>query len=62
MGVAEILHEIEALPSEEQALIFTKLRDLTVAEVPESLRESMAEAAAGNLIEFDEALTELDRP
>jgi len=60
MGVAELLHEIEALPSEERLRLVEKLMQLTEADIPESLRQSMAEAERGELIELDEALKELD--
>lgn len=62
MGVAELLHEIEALPSEERLRLVEKLVQLTEADVPESLRQSMAEAERGELIEMDDALRELERP
>ena len=60
MGVAELLHEIEALPSEERLRLVEKLVQLTEADVPESLRQSMAKATRGEFIEMDEALNELD--
>ena len=62
MGVTELLHEIEALPSEERLRLVEKLVQLTEADVPQSLRQSMAEAERGELIEMDEALKELDSP
>jgi hypothetical protein len=61
MSVAELLHEIKALPSEERLLLVEKLVQLTEADVPESLRQSMAEAERGKLIDLDDALQELDR-
>ena len=39
-----------------------KLFQLTEADVPESLRESMGEASRGELIDLDDALLELDHP
>jgi len=60
MSVADILQEIEALPSEERLRLVEKLVQLTEADVPESLRQSMAEAARGEFVEMDEALKELD--
>jgi hypothetical protein len=62
MSVADILQEIEALPSEERLQLVEKLIKLTEADIPESLRQSIAEAARGEFIEMDEALKELDRP
>ena len=62
MGVTEILHEIEALPSGEQLLLLEKLRKLTEHDVPDSFRQGMAEAEQGMLIDLDNALQELDRP
>jgi hypothetical protein len=61
MSVTELLHEIEALPSEERLRLVEKLVQLTEADVPESLRQSMAEAERGELLDLDEALQELDR-
>ncbi len=62
MSVTDILHEIEALPTEERLRLVEKLVQLTETDVPESLRESMAQAARGEFIEMDEALKELDEP
>ncbi len=59
MSVTEILHEIEALPSAERLRLVEKLVQLTETDVPESLRQSMAEAARGELIDFDEARGDL---
>ena len=61
MSVTEIMHEIEALPTEVRLRLVEKLVQLTEADVPASLRESMAEAARGEFIEMDEALEKLDR-
>jgi hypothetical protein len=58
MSIAEILHQIEALPTEERLHLVEKLFQLTEAEVPESLRQSMAEAERGELIDLDAALRE----
>lgn len=60
MGITDILHEIEALPAEERLRLVEKLVQLTEADVPESLRQSMTEAARGEFIEMDEALKELE--
>ncbi len=62
MSVTEIIHEIEFLPTEERLRLVDKLVQLTEADVPESLRESMAQAARGEFIEMDDALKELDQP
>jgi len=56
MSLTEIMHEIEALPTEVRLRLVEKLVQLTEADVPESLRESMAQAARGEFIEMDEAL------
>jgi len=44
MSVAEILHQIEALPTEERLHLVEKLVELTEAEMPGSLCPPMAEA------------------
>ena len=59
MSANEILQKIEELPDEERRQLFQKLSELD--EVPQSLRQSLAEAARGELIELDDALEELDR-
>jgi hypothetical protein len=61
MSVAELLHEIEALPSEERLMLVEKLVQLSEADIPESLRQSMAEAERGELIDLDDALKDLDQ-
>jgi hypothetical protein len=62
MSTAELLHEIETLPKGEQLWLLEKLSELTEAEIPESFRQSMAEAERGETIELDEALQDLERP
>jgi hypothetical protein len=59
MSANEILQKIEELPDEERRQLFQKLSELD--EVPQSLRQSFAEAARGELIALDDALEELDR-
>ena len=59
MSANEILQKIEELPDEERRRLFQKLSELD--EVPQSLRQSLAEAARGELIDLDDALKELDR-
>jgi hypothetical protein len=53
MSVAEILHQIEALPSEERLELVNKLVELTEASAPGSLCPPMAEAER---VEFEEKL------
>lgn len=59
MSATEILEKIELLPDEERRRLFQSLSQLE--DVPESLRESLAEAGRGELIQLDDALQELDR-
>jgi hypothetical protein len=60
MSASELLHEIEALPNQEQLWLWEKLSQLTEADIPDSLRQSIAEAEGGELIDLDEALRQLD--
>ena len=62
MSTKELLHEIEALPKQEQIWLLEKLSALTEAEIPESFRQGMKEAERGELLDLDESLKELDRP
>lgn len=62
MSANELLHEIAALPKDQQIWLWEKLSQLAEADIPESLRQSMAEAERGELIDLDDALRELDAP
>jgi len=59
MSATELLQKIEALPETERRWLLGKLSELD--DLPESLRQSLAEAARGEFIELDDALQELDR-
>ena len=60
MSASELLHQIESLPKQERLWLWEKLSQLTEADIPESLRQSIAQAERGELIDLDEALRELD--
>ena len=62
MSANELLHEIEGLPKDQQVWLWEKLSQLTEADIPESLRQSIVEAERGELIDLDDALRELDAP
>ena len=53
MSVSEILHQIEALPSEERLELVNKLVEITEADAPGSLCPPMTEAER---LEFEEKL------
>ncbi|MFN2509008.1 MAG: hypothetical protein ABR589_09570 [Chthoniobacterales bacterium] len=59
MSAAEILQQIDELPEEERRWLLEKLSQSN--GIPESLRQSLAEAARGELIELDDALQELEQ-
>jgi hypothetical protein len=56
MSAAEILDQIKALTAEERMELLEKLLERRAADVPNSLRQSMAEAERGELIDTDDAL------
>lgn len=60
MSASELLYQIESLPKQERLWPWEKLSQLTEADIPESLRQSIGEAERGELIDLDEALRELD--
>ncbi len=60
MGVVEILHEIDTLPTEERWKVLEHTRHLVEPEIPESFKQAMAEIKRGEVIDLDEALKELD--
>ena len=62
MSVDEILHQIEALPSEDRWQVLELTRHLLEPEIPESFTQGMAEIERGEVIELDDALKELDSP
>jgi hypothetical protein len=59
MSASEILKRIDELPTGERRWLIQQLSEME--SIPESLRQSLAEAARGELIDFDDALQELDR-
>ena len=59
MSANEILQKIEQLPDKDRRELFRKLSEFD--DMPESLRQSLAEAARGELIDLEDALQELDR-
>jgi hypothetical protein len=60
MSASELLHQIESLPKQDRLWLWEKLSQLTEADIPESLSQSIREAERGELIDLDEALRELD--
>jgi hypothetical protein len=61
MSVADLLREIDALPPEERFQLVEKLVQLSETDVPDSLRQSMGEAARGEFIDLDDAFSFLKR-
>ncbi len=57
MSLTEILHEIEHLPSKERWELLGRLHQLAEEDIPESLRQGMAEAQRGELHDLDEILS-----
>lgn len=53
MSATEILEKIEQLPAKERQQLFEKLSELE--DVPQSFRDSLAEAARGELIPLNDA-------
>lgn len=78
MSKAEIVHELESLPPAERAEVIKGvltnlwpesgktverlIRRLENPDIPEDVWRGIEEAEDGQLIDMDEALTELDRP
>ncbi len=61
MSVSELLREIRALPQEERLQLVEQLVQLSEADIPQSFREGMAEAARGEFIELDDVLKEFEK-
>lgn len=57
--MAEILHEIEALPLKDRWQVLELTRHLLEPEIPESFKEGMEAIARGETMDLDEALPEL---
>jgi len=62
MSVAEILHQIEALPPKDLWHVLEHTRHLLEPEIPSDFTEAMAEIERGEVIELDDALKGLDAP
>lgn len=60
MSANDILQKIDELPEEQRRWLFKKLCEFE--DIPESLRQSLSEAARGEFVDLDDALQELDRP
>jgi len=56
MSSAEIWEQIKALTAEERFELLQKLLERYPANVPNSIRQSRAEAERGELINMDDAL------
>jgi hypothetical protein len=61
MSVAEIMHQIEALPPKERWDILEQTRHLLEPDVLEEFREGMTAIARGEVVDLDEAMPELRR-
>ena len=57
--VTEILHEIEALPTEERWQVLRQTREMLEAEIPESFKGGMAAIAQGDTADLNEVMQEL---
>jgi len=57
MDIAQLLREIETLPSKERWELLGRLQQLTEEDIPESLRQGMAEAQQGELHDLDKILS-----
>ena len=61
MSVSEILHQIEALPSQEKWQVLELTRSLLEPEIPREFMDAMAEIERGDVEDLDVALKDLDR-
>jgi hypothetical protein len=59
MSVAEILHQIEALPSKDRWQVLEHTRHLLEPDIPEEFKEGMEAIARGETMDLDEAIPEL---
>ena len=59
MSVAEILHQIEALPTRERWKVLEHTRHLLEPDIPEAFAEGMKAIALGETVDLDEAMPEL---
>ena len=62
MGVSEIVEGIKSLSVPQRWEVLERTREMLDPEIPESFKQGMREIANGEVIELDEALSELDRP
>jgi hypothetical protein len=57
--VTEILHEIEALPTEERWQVLKQTREMLESEIPENFKEGMAAIARGDTVDLKEVMQDL---
>jgi hypothetical protein len=60
MSTTDLLEKIESLPADERLWLTERLNAMADAEVPESFRQSFAEAQRGEVIDLDTALRDLE--
>lgn len=60
MSATDLLHEIESLPRDERLWLLERLNVMAEDDVPESFRQSFAEAQRGEVIDLDTALRDLE--
>ncbi len=58
MSVAEILKELPKLSAQDRAIVWDKLGEITMGEVPESFRTGMKDIAEGRHVAMEAALRE----
>jgi hypothetical protein len=57
--VTEILHEIEALPTEERWQVLKQTREMLESEIPDSFKEGMSAIARGDIVDLSEVMQDL---
>ena len=58
MSAQEIIEQIKVLPAAERAQVVKYVVENDDSWIPESLKQGMADAAAGRLVDLDTALNE----
>jgi len=58
MSVAEILKELPKLSAKDRAIVWDKLGEITMGEMPESFRKGMKDISEGRHVAMEATLTE----
>jgi predicted transcriptional regulator len=58
MSLTEIIDELPKLSVQDRSILWQRLEEITMADVPESFQQGMKDIAAGRHVDMEQALRE----